>query len=44
MWTRDGIIFQVNHEKKVFRVNTRADLENIKPSSKTLIKQGCRVK
>ena len=44
VWTRDGIIYSVNHEKKVFRVNTRADLENIKPSSKTLIKQGCTVK
>ena len=31
MWTRDGIIFSVNHEKKVFRVITRAGLENIKP-------------
>ena len=31
VWTRDGTIFSVNHENKVFRVNTRADLENIKP-------------
>ena len=31
MWTRDGTIFSFNHEEKVFRVNTRADLENIKP-------------
>ena len=31
MWTRDGTIFSVNRENKVFRVNTRADLENIKP-------------
>ena len=31
VWTRDGVIFSVNHEIKVFRVITRADLENIKP-------------
>ena len=31
VWTRDGTIFSVNHENKVFHVNTRADLENIKP-------------
>ena len=31
VWTRDGIIFSVNHEKMVFHVNTRADLGNVKP-------------
>ena len=31
MWTRDGTILSVNHKNKVFRVNTRADLKNIKP-------------
>ena len=31
MWTHDGTIFSVNHENKVFHVNTRAGLENIKP-------------
>ena len=31
VWTYDGIIFSVNHEKKVFHEITRADLENIKP-------------
>ena len=43
MWTCDGTIFSVNHENKVFPVNTRADLEILNQSSKKLIRQGCRV-
>ena len=31
MWTRDGTIFSVNHENKVFHLNIRGDLENTKP-------------
>ena len=41
MWTHDGIIFSVNHEKKVFRVNTRKILNQ---SSKRPIKKERRVK
>ena len=40
VWTRDGTIFSVNHENRVFHVNTRADLENIKPKQQEADKVG----
>ena len=43
MRTRDGTIFLVNHEKKVFGVNTRADMENFKPKQQEADQARCRI-
>ena len=40
VWTCDGTIFSVNHENKVFCVNTRADLENIKSKQEEVDQAG----
>ena len=40
VWTRDGTIFSVNHENKVFRVNTWADVENIKSKQQEADQEG----